>query len=103
MGRGDNFLMAHPRIQVQHTRDIFRILHSEIDHVVQPILAQTVPVLNRYGHCIFLAAKQTIQFKFDFDFFPRLKIAEFGVFQTRVGSENIHADAVPNQNADYRV
>ena len=95
--------MPDARIQVQHTRDVLAVFHPEIEHVVEPILAQAVPVLYRDGDCIFLSAEQTIQLKLDFDFLTRFEVPEFGAFQARVGSENIHADAIADENSDHRV
>jgi len=50
-----------------------------------------------------MAAKQAIQFKLDFNFFAGFEVSELGTFQTGVCSENIHADAIADQDADYRI
>jgi hypothetical protein len=95
--------MAHARIQVQHTRDILCIFDPEIEHVVQPILAETIPILHGNGQCIFLTAEQAIQFKLDFNFLAGFEVAEFGAFHASVCSENVHADAIADEDADHGV
>ena len=62
-----NLLMAYARIQVQHTGDILSIFDAEVEHVVEPILAQAIPILHGDGDRVFLAAEQAIQLKFDFN------------------------------------
>src|SRR5580698_1581078 len=95
--------MAHARIQVQYARYIFCILDAKIEDIVQPILAQTVPVLYRDRHGIFLAAEQAIHLKLDFDFVARFKVPELGAFQATVRSKNVHADAITDQDTNHRV
>ena len=73
--------MAHARIQVQHTCDVFGIFHLEIEHVIKPILAEAIPILHCDRDRIFLAAEQAIQFKLDFNFIACVEITQFGALQ----------------------
>src|SRR5580692_6279751 len=50
-----------------------------------------------------MAAQQAIQFKLDFDFLAGFEVSELGTLQTGVCSENIHADAIADQDADHRI
>src|SRR5580698_8727998 len=103
IGGRNNFKMTHACIQVQHTRNIFGVFDSEIGHIVQPILTETVPILHGNRQRIFLTAEQTIQLKLDFNFLTWLKVPELGALQASICSKNIHADAIADEDADHRV
>src|SRR5438270_11465618 len=93
--------MAHSCVQVQDSCNVLGVDHGEIQNVIEPILAESVPVLSRNGQCILLAAQQAIELEFDLEGFSRLESPQVNVFETGISAKHIRADPVADENANH--
>src|SRR5689334_13848852 len=91
--------VTNSRIQVQHPGHVFSILNAELEVVIQPMLAEAVPVLRGYRDGVLLPAEQTIQLEFQFAGFAVFETPQLDLLLPSVRAEDVHSDPVADQNA----
>src|ERR1700730_3036845 len=91
--------MMHPCVKVQNAGHVFGIDDLKIHDIIQPVLASTVPVVQRDGQGVLSPAEQAIQSEFYFEDISGIKLSKVALLEPCIGAVHVHTDAIANENA----